>query len=205
MRPFVSVLLLLSVSLQLTLALNNPYDLDASSSESIEIVEDEKKCPSNYYFSERHNRCSECTECGVNLYEKEKCEHNKDTVCDWCLTANPSMNEEYFRQCNEYTQLYEKLRDELKAEISEGRQSLGISSKRFDWLLWLICVLATACFTVVVFAVGCLCCVRKRYTRVINVSPPELNDVDQHNIIFAAKQVREKLAKRGGEVNYEYL
>ncbi|KAI6187860.1 hypothetical protein M3Y98_00291200 [Aphelenchoides besseyi] len=201
MRNVFSILLLVALSLQLSFSIPSASSIEVYSSEEVE----DAKCPQNYYFSETRNRCMICTECGTNLYEKEECQPDRDTVCDWCLTKNPTMNEEYFRQCDDYKKLYDKLREELKADISEGHhRTTQMSSKRFDWLLWLVFVFAAACFVIVIFTVGCLSCMRRRYTRVINVSPPELSEIDQHNIIYAAKQIREKFDKRG-EVNYEYL
>lgn len=52
---------------------------------------------------------------------KSKCRDNQDTVCDWCLSENPVLNENFFQECNDYKKLVERFRKLWKDDLQEER------------------------------------------------------------------------------------
>jgi len=180
-------------------------DLSSSSS-----AEDEKDCPQSSFRTPYG--CRECTVCGPKLYEKESCKPEADTVCDWCLSEEPTLSEDFFESCAEYQKgaasawsdkFQTELKEELKALLAEVKEDARSSNTMANCLGFLLALLV---LLVPSLLLGC-CVYRLRsraYARVITVTPPELNDVDQHNIIFAAKQIRDKLSKKHG-TKYEFL
>jgi len=180
------------------------------SSLSSSSTEDEEDCPRDFFRS-RYG-CRQCTVCGPKLYEKKSCQPEADTVCDWCLTEEPTLNEDFFESCEEYRKgaaaawsdkFQAELREELKSlldEMTEEERQSSVTANCVGFALAFLIMLVPSVL------LGC-CVYRLRsraYTRVISVTPPELNEVDQHNIIFAAKQIRDKLSKKHG-TQYEFL
>jgi len=122
------------------------------------------------------------------------------------------LNEDFFESCAEYRKgaasawsekFQSELKEELKALLAEVNKEARDSNAMANLLGFLLAML-------VLFVPSLLlgCCVyrlrSRTYARVVTVTPPELNDVDQHNIIFAAKQIRDKLSKKHG-TKYEFL
>jgi len=196
--------------LQLTSAYRASDSEGSSSASASSSVEDEKDCQRDFYRS-RYG-CRECTVCGPKLYEKQSCQPDADTVCDWCLSEEPTLNEDFFESCEEHrlnaaaamsNKFQTELRQELKEllqEVAEEERQTNVAANCAGFLLALLILLVPSVL------LGC-CVYRLRsgaYTRVISVMPPELNEADQHNIVFAAKQIRDKLGKKHG-TNYEFL
>jgi len=182
---------------------NAEYVLDSSeSSEDVERSSEVNKCGKGKYFSLRNAQCLECGKCGSNMYEKIKCHENVDTVCDWCLADNPVRNDAFFHECDEYIQVFGKFRKELKAEMQLVREESESASGKRYWVFYALLFMVPASILLLTFW---LCCMQRKYTRVINVTPPQLSEMDDHNIIFAANHLREKVATKRGSVPYEYL
>jgi len=171
--------------------------------DSSEELSEIRECGENKFYSVAISRCVECGKCGSNMYEKVKCHRDVDTVCGWCLSDNPITNDDFFHECEEYIGLLKKFRKELSSELQVIREEGKTVSGNPHLILYaLVCVIPIA----LVFVTVWMCCMQRKYTRVINVTPPQLSEIDDHNIIFAANQIREKFAnKRGGKIPYEHL
>ncbi|KAI6176731.1 TNFR-Cys domain-containing protein [Aphelenchoides bicaudatus] len=204
MKIHLALLLLSAIAFQVSFATLN-LQLDSSSIESTEQNSDsgEIACGKGEYFSERAGKCELCTACGSNLYVKSKCRDNQDTICDWCLSENPVLNENFFQECNDYKKLVERFRKLWKDDLQEERvESDAKYLGNWTWLFYSL-LAGVACMSLILSF--WLFCARRQYTRVITVAPPQLTEADNHNIIYAAKQIRDKLTKKSGSVDYEYL
>jgi len=169
----------------------------------IDFSTETAECKENEFFSTKSERCLECSQCGLDLYEKVKCSQFRDTVCDGCFAEDPFHNEDYFSKCQSYAQFYKQLTAIFK-QTREGAELLEPKepSNRWQWGLYALVVSISLASLLLSFWMFCM---RRKYIRVINVTPPQLSDIDDHNIIYAAKHVREKLASKGASVPYEYL
>ena len=139
----------------------------------------------------------------ANLYEKSKCDGARDTVCDWCLSENPTLNENFFEECKDYKKLVERFRKLWREDLHEEREESD--SKYLGNWTWLLYSLLAGVSCISLLLSFWMFCARRKYTRVINVAPPQLTDADNHNIIYAAKQIRDNLRKKGSTIDYEYL
>jgi hypothetical protein len=63
-----------------------------------------------------------CGTCGAGLYEKSKCNDRQDTVCGWCSSDNPTLNEDFFEVCNDDKKLLERFRKLWKEDLQEERE-----------------------------------------------------------------------------------
>jgi len=201
------VLLVLSfVVCQIVNAASNS-DLNSLSSFESESSSKEGSCTEVQFFSKRSERCLECSKCGSELYVKKECSEFHDTVCDGCFAESPAHNEDYFSKCKSFRDFYKKLSkafENIRSEIGKNEQPT-VNNSNSNWLL-ILYVVVSCVSLFAMLATVCMCCMRGKYTRVINVSPPRFSEIDDHNIIYAAEKAREKLAnKRKSSVPYEYL
>jgi len=177
-------------------------------------------CPKDMYL--KYKKCRPCSQCGPDLYVRERCATKKDTVCDWCLNPNPLKNSDFHLKCTDMIQLQEEFRqllgqreDSFKSAVvkpiyveHQPQQSLRFTRLSLN-TSYKIEMIMEACFYLaliaLIFVVIRFISKSKPYYRTVTVNPPVLDESDTKNIIRAADHIRAKLGKKGYERLEEFI
>jgi len=171
-------------------------------------------CPKDMYL--KYKKCRPCSQCGPDLYVRERCATKKDTVCDWCLNPNPLKNSDFRLKCTDMIQLQEEFQQLLgqredtykTAVVHHQPQTLRFTRLSLN-TSYKIEMIMEACFYLaliaLIFVVIRFISKSKPYYRTVTVNPPVLDESDTKNIIRAADHIRAKLGKKGYEKLEEFI
>lgn len=177
-------------------------------------------CPKDMYLKSK--KCRPCSQCGPDLYVRERCVTKKDTLCDWCLNPNPLKNTDFRLKCSnmiqlqrEFHQLLGQREDSFKTavvkplyEVDHQPQTLRFTRLSLN-TSYKIEMIMEACFYLaliaLIFVVIRFISKSKPYYRTVTVNPPVLDESDTKNIIRAADHIRAKLGKKGYERLEEFI
>ncbi|CAD5215510.1 unnamed protein product [Bursaphelenchus okinawaensis] len=168
------------------LAYCNVYDLSSESGE----------CPEGFFFSEVINNCKVCATCGPSMYIKKECGGDQDTLCDYCLSENPTYSEDFFNRCDDYRKLFKILNLEKYPTMLRKEQP------RYHGINWALASLVAAISVALILTINK--CVRRPAFREVTILPPELSEEEKRNIIFAAEHLRNKRTKNGYQ-RFDYV
>jgi len=201
---------------------------DAAYLRRFHLFSDEKKaqelkCPKGKFL--KSSKCLPCTICGPDLYVRQLCQPDRDTVCDWCLNAKALKNNDFKLKCFEVAKIHREFellvrrpssqvlpeRDLTSVVFVEKDPAPYVSytsirepfsmSKVSAQNTWKLEMLVEACFYLLlialIFAVIRYISKSKPYYRTVTVNPPVLTEHDSKDIIRAAEHIREKLGKKG--------
>jgi len=184
-------------------------------------------CPSGMFY--KGEKCRYCSQCGPDLYIRQHCTSEKDTLCDWCLNPTPLKNRDFRLKCIDYIKLQKDFRKMVDQRGSSSGDSQEItvvqpvlvhhhapaghySYPQFSihaWNAWKLEMVLEVCFYLaliaLVFVVIRLISKSRPYYRTVTVSPPMLDEADNKNIIRAVEQIREKLGKKGYDRLEEFI
>ncbi|KAI1731962.1 TNFR/NGFR cysteine-rich region domain-containing protein [Ditylenchus destructor] len=203
----------------------DPASSSSSSSSSEDTVEtvdqrnwsdENEACPEDMFM--KNKRCRPCSECGPDLYDRQKCTANSDTKCDWCLNPTPLKNRDFQLKCTdviqlkrEFQQLLEK-RDEVFKDSMVKPLYAESQAVRLTWTVspsWKLQMIIEASFYLaliaLIFVVIRFISKSKPYYRTVTVDPPVLDESDNKNIIRAADHIRQKLGKKGYDRLEEFV
>jgi len=182
-------------------------------------------------FMASDKSCRSCSRCGPDLYAREDCWLDKDTVCDWCLNPFPIRNEDFHAKCDNYIKVRrefletiegrsmdDRRRNSLLTTDSDGNDdndqqtllhisTISISADPNYW--WKLEMLLEVCFYLalitLIFSVIRFLARTKPYYRTVHVTPPVLDESDHKNIIHAVESIQGKLGKKGYEKLEEFI
>uniref|UniRef100_A0A183CKK6 TNFR-Cys domain-containing protein n=1 Tax=Globodera pallida TaxID=36090 RepID=A0A183CKK6_GLOPA len=166
-------------------------------------------CPKGKFFEAKTDECRPCSICGPDLYEREKCRPDRDTVCDWCLTnLKRVVRSSNFRvKCEQLIALREQFRSALVQRSVVGGKpkstlfsEVSVLESTSKW--WKVELFVEMAFYVTLIALVLAVTrflVKSRPTayRTVTVTPPMLEEWEQKNIIHAAESIREKMGSKG--------
>jgi len=183
------------------------------------------KCSKGNFL--KGSKCLPCTLCGPDLYVRQQCQLDRDTVCDWCLNVRALKNDDFQLKCFEVAKIHREFellarrpssqvlpeRDLTSVVFVEKdpapyvsytsiREPFRLASKAAaERNTWKLEMLVELCFYLVlialIFAVIRYISKSKPYYRTVTVHPPILTEHDSKDIIRAAEHIREKLGKKG--------
>jgi len=192
-----------------------------------------RKC-TKMEFAKR-GKCLPCTLCGPDLYVREACQPDKDTLCDWCFSKSTLKNDDYKLKCFTKVDIqnngFEQLFRVQPAQLRAREQEIGVvfvepdpapyvsfSTVKEPFVLakhshlqssWKAELLIEASFYLVligvIFAVIRFISRSRPYYRTVTVNPPLLNEHDNKDIIRAAESIRIKLGKKGYDRLEEFI
>jgi hypothetical protein len=185
-------------------------------------------CSMNMFLSD-DKTCRSCSLCGPDLYVREQCLRDRDTVCDWCLNPFPVRNTDFHSKCDDYIKVRREFLETIEGRSLEDRRrnspltvdeddgdqqtllhisAISISSADPNYW-WKLEMLLEVCFYLaliaLIFSVIRFLSRTKPYYRTINISPPMFDEADNKNIIQAAESIREKIGKKGYEKLEEFI
>uniref|UniRef100_A0A914H194 TNFR-Cys domain-containing protein n=1 Tax=Globodera rostochiensis TaxID=31243 RepID=A0A914H194_GLORO len=161
------------------------------------------------FFEAKTGECRPCSICGPDLYEREKCRPDRDTVCDWCLTnLKRVVRSSNFRvKCEQLIALREQFRSalvqrsvvggKLKSTLFSEVSVLESTSKWWKVELFVEMAFYVTLIALVLAVTRFLVKSRPTAYRTVTVTPPMLEEWEQKNIIHAAENIREKMGSKG--------
>ncbi|KAL3112732.1 hypothetical protein niasHT_019706 [Heterodera trifolii] len=169
----------------------------------------QNRCPKSKFFDSKSDECRPCSICGPDLYEREKCRTDSDTVCEWCLTNLRVIvrNNDFHVKCEQLIALRDQFRAALaQHSVVQGKEKPTIYSvSMFENAskLWKIELFVEMAFYITLIAlvlavIRFLVKSRSNTTyRTVTVTPPMLEEWEQKNIVRAAESIREKMGGKG--------
>jgi len=205
----------------------------SSSSEESESAEQWDLLSSSYSAAEscflqgkflaKDGKCLPCSRCGQELYIREVCSSERDTVCGWCFTRFPEMNEDFHAKCDNLIEIHRTTHRKLvlgtDSDSNNGEfEDVSSTAKSFSILSavsidsnnwWKLEIIMEVCFYLaliaLIFSVIRFLSKNKPYYRTVHVSAPILNEAEEKDIIHAAESIRNKLGKKGYERLEEFI
>jgi len=71
-------------------------------------------CPKGKFA--RSSKCLSCSLCGPDLYVREACQWNSDTICDWCYNERAVQNRDFQLKCFEVVKIHNGFEQVLRRQ-----------------------------------------------------------------------------------------